>query len=238
VQLPLNLTGGKQYRYLTLSSTLNYNNVRWQGIGQKLLRNQDFTYLRTRLVYTGQIQKARQHIYPRFAQALIADYRTMVDDHKAWQMLLSGSLYLPGLSTNHSLVLTAAWQGRDTARQYSFSNSFPFSRGYDAVNYPRMWRLGANYHFPIVYPDLGFGQLLYFLRIRGNAFYDYTVGKSLRTGLTRNFNSTGGELFFDTRVWNQLPVTFGIRYSRLLDSELVGTTQPNRWEFILPVNLF
>lgn len=238
LQLPLNLSGGKQYRYLTLSSTMNYNNVRWQGIGQKLLRDQDFTYLRTRLVYTGQIQKARQHIYPRFAQALIADYRTMVDDHKAWQLLLSGSLYLPGLSKNHNLVLTAAWQGRDTARQYSFSNSFPFSRGYDAVNYPRMWRLGANYHFPIVYPDWGFGQLLYFLRIRGNGFFDYTVGKSLRTGLTRNFNAAGGELFFDTRIWNQLPVTFGIRYSRLLDSELVGPTQPNRWEFILPVNLF
>lgn len=238
LQLPLNLSGGKQYRYLTLSSTLNYNNVRWQDIGKKLLRDQDFTYLRTRMVYTGQIQKARQHIYPRFAQALIADYRTMVDDHKAWQLLLSGSLYLPGLSKNHNLVLTAAWQGRDTARQYSFSNSFPFSRGYEAVNYPRMWRLGANYHFPILYPDWGFGQLVYFLRIRGNGFFDYTVGKSLRTGRTRNFNSTGGELFFDTRIWNQLPVTFGIRYSRLLDSELVGPTQPNRWEFILPVNLF
>jgi hypothetical protein len=101
-----------------------------------------------------------------------------------------------------------------------------------------MWRLGANYHFPIVYPDWGFGQLLYFLRIRGNAFFDYTEGKSLRTGLTRPFRSTGGELYFDTRWWNQVPVSFGVRYSRLLDNELSGSTQPNQWEFILPVNLF
>jgi hypothetical protein len=238
LQLPLNLSGGEQYRFLTLSSTVNYNNVRWQGIGEKILRDQDFTFLRTRLVYTGQIQKARQHIFPRFAQSLVADYRTMIDDNNAWQMLLSGSLYLPGLWKNHSLVLTAAWQGRDTARQYSFSNSFPFSRGYEAANYPRMWRLGVNYHFPIVYPEWGFGQLLYFLRIRGNGFFDYTVGKSLRTGQTRNFNSTGAELYFDTRVWNQIPITFGIRYSRLLDSQLIGPTQPNQWEFILPINLF
>ena len=238
LQLPLNLSGGKHYRYLTLSSTVNYNNLRWQGIGKNLLDDQDFTYLRSRLVFTNQIQKARQHIFPRWAQSLIVDHRGMVDQHQAWQLLLSGTFYLPGLATNHNLVLTAAWQARDTLRQYAFSNSFPFSRGYNAVNYPRMWRIGANYHFPIVYPDWGFGQLVYFLRIRGNAFFDYTEGKSLRTGLTRPFRSTGGELYFDTRWWNQVPVSFGVRYSRLLDSELSGSTQPNQWEFILPVNLF
>jgi hypothetical protein len=135
-------------------------------------------------------------------------------------------------------VLNAAWQGRDTMRQYAFSNSFPFSRGYTAVNFPRMWKVGANYHFPVLYPDWGFGNIVYFLRVRANGFYDYTEVKSLRTGLTRQFRSTGGEMFFDTKWWNQLPVSFGFRYSRLLDPELGGVTQPNQWEFILPVNLF
>jgi hypothetical protein len=236
--LPLNLTGGKSFRSLTISSMVHSNKVRWQGIGKDLLRNLDFTYFEGRLAYTSQIQKARQHIYPRIAQALTASYKTMIDKNVANQLLFTGSFYLPGISQNHNLVISAAWQGRDTMRQYAHTNIFPFSRGYTAVNFPRMWMAGANYHFPVFYPDWGFGNMVYFLRVRANGFYDYTEVKSLRTGLTRQFRSAGCEMFFDTKWWNQLPVSFGVRYSRLLDSEFSGQTQANQWEFILPVNLF
>jgi hypothetical protein len=51
------------------------------------------------------------------------------------------------------------------------------------------------------------------------------------------FNSAGTELYFDTRWWNQLPVSFGIRYSRLLQPDWQPGTGRNRWEIILPVNL-
>lgn len=237
-RLPFNFSGGKQFRYLTLSSRVVTNNVAWQGIGKGLLANEHYTYLNTRWVYSGQIQKARQHIFPRFAQWLLADFNRMLDNHQSWQVLVSGMLYLPGLSTNHNLVLTAAWQGRDTLRQYTFTNSFPFSRGYNGPNFPRMWRLGANYHFPMLYPDWGFGHLVYLLRLRANIFYDYTVVKSLRTQTTRPFAATGIELFADTRIWNQLPITIGVRYSRLLHAEFSGNNNRNQWEIVLPVNLF
>jgi hypothetical protein len=101
-----------------------------------------------------------------------------------------------------------------------------------------MWKLGANYHFPLLYPDFGFANIVYFKRLRANAFYDYTVGKSLRTGVKNTFNTAGAELFFDTKWWNQQDVSFGIRYSRLLDRNFTGITNPNQWEIILPVNLF
>jgi hypothetical protein len=101
-----------------------------------------------------------------------------------------------------------------------------------------MYKLGVNYHFPMAYPDWGFGQLVYFQRLRVNAFYDLSVGRSLRTGRRFNFGTLGGELFFDTRWWNQEPVTFGFRYSRLLDQQLVGGARVNYWEIILPVALF
>ena len=136
------------------------------------------------------------------------------------------------------MVFTAAVHSRDTLQQYLFSNNFPFARGYNAVDFPVMWRLGANYHLPLAYPDWGFGGIVYFLRIRSNLFFDYTQGKSLRTGTVYPFKTVGTELFFDTKWWNQQPVTFGIRYSRLLDNEFRGATQPNVWELILPVNLF
>ncbi len=238
LQLPLNLSGGKQYRFLTLSSTFNTDQVTWTGIAEKLLKNQRFNYLNSSILYTGQVQKAVQQIYPHWAQSLLLQYRNILTSYTAHQWLVSGSLYLPGLSNNHSIVLTGAVQGRDTLRQYFFSDNFPFARGYNAVDFPSMWRLGFNYHFPLAYPDWGFGNIVYFQRIRANLFYDHSQGKSLQTGVVYPFHTVGTELYFDTKWWNQQPVSFGIRYSRLLNNEYRGLTSPNVWELILPVNLF
>jgi hypothetical protein len=54
---------------------------------------------------------------------------------------------------------------------------------------------------------------------------------------TLDLRSAGTELFFDTKWWNALPVTFGVRYSYLLDSRLVGRSSPHVFEFIIPIDL-
>ncbi len=238
LQLPLNLSGGRQYRYLNLATTFHTDQVKWVGLAEKLFRNRQFQYVQSSIQFSSQQQKAIQQINPIWAQTLRLQYRNAVSQFTANQFLATGSLYFPGLSNNHSLVFTGAFQSRDTMQQYLFSNNFPFARGYQAIDFPRMWRLGLNYHFPIAYPDWGFAQLVYFLRIRANVFFDYAEGKSLRTGLRYPFKTVGTEFFFDTKWWNQQPVSFGIRYNRLLDNEFRGVTQPNVWELILPVNLF
>jgi hypothetical protein len=238
LQLPLNLSDGKQYRYLTALTTFNTDQVQWTGFAKSLLVSQHFNYFTARIQYTGQIQQAAQQIYPHWAQSLLVQYKSILNNYTAHQWLISGALYLPGISNSHSLVVTAAAQGRDTLRQYFFSDNFPFSRGYTAVDFPSMWKFGANYHFPLAYPDKGFGNIVYFQRIRVNLFYDYAIGKSIQTGISYPFNTAGVELYFDTKWWNQQAVSFGIRYSRLLNNEFRGTTYPNVWELILPVNLF
>ena len=50
LQLPLNLSGGKQYRYLTLSTTFNTEQVKWSGIAQKLFANKTFNYINARVL--------------------------------------------------------------------------------------------------------------------------------------------------------------------------------------------
>ena len=103
-----------------------------------------------------------------------------------------------------------------------------------------MVKWGASYHFPLVYPDVGFGNLVYLLRARASAFYDHShVSDFLvnRQHFTMNFRSVGTELFLDTKWWNQLQVTFGFRYSYLLDRDLYGGSGSHRFEFILPINL-
>jgi hypothetical protein len=122
-------------------------------------------------------------------------------------------------------------------KQYYFTNRFPFARGYQAVDYPDLIGGSVNYHFPVAYPERGWAQLVYLLRVRSAVFYDHTIGISRRTGLQRTFNSVGTEWYFDTRWWNQLPVSIGFRYSRLLQPEFVPSGSANRWEIILPVNL-
>lgn len=237
LSLPLNLSGGRQYRYLNFSSGVNTKQVRLTGLGKRFYNNRDFNFIENRIFYSGQIQKAVQHIYPHWAQTVLVQYRNIINKYTAQQFLATGSLYLPGLHPSHNLVLSAAYAARDTMNQYYFSNDFPFSRGFNSVDFPRMWRFGANYHFPLLYPDFGFANIVYFRRIRANGFYDYTQTKSLRSGSKSFFSSTGAELFFDTKWWNQQNVTLGIRYSHLLNKEYRGATQPNQWEIILPINL-
>jgi hypothetical protein len=113
------------------------------------------------------------------------------------------------------------------------------SRGYLGVNnyrWPELYKFGVNYHFPLVYPDFGIGNIVYFLRLRANGFYDHTELKYYRNNIQLQLRSAGAEVFFDTKWWNEYPVSFGIRYSRLMDGELMGLA-PNQWEFILPINL-
>jgi hypothetical protein len=99
-----------------------------------------------------------------------------------------------------------------------------------------MFKAGFNYHFKLFYPDRGFGNIVYLLRNRGNVFYDFTRATSLRTGNSFDFNSVGAEVFFDTKWWNQQPVVFGIRYSRLLNND-IKLLNANQWSVIVPLSL-
>jgi len=199
----------------------------------------DFNSIQYRIDYSSQVQQAKQQIFPRWGQRFSLQYQSQIGQYTAWQFLATGSLYLPGFVNGDCLVLNGAYQSRDTLRQYSYSNHFPFSRGYSAVDYPgNSWKLGINYHLPLAYPDWGFGNLFYLLRARANIFYDFTRGKSLRSGLTTDFASTGCEIYLDTRWWNQQSLSLGIRYSRLLNAPFGPSSSPHVWEIILPVNLF
>jgi hypothetical protein len=236
VSIPLSFATGTFYQALNVSGAINTKQVYYTGASKEEFTDKRFNFAEWAISATNQQIKARQNIYPRFAQTLLARYRHIINNYTAHQLLLSGSVYLPGFSRNHNIVLQGAYQRRDTLQQYTFTNSFPFSRGYTDVDFPRMWKVGGNYHFPIAYPDAGFGNIVYLLRLRGNVFYDYSKIKSVRTGRTLPFKTAGAEIYFDTRWWNQLPLSFGFRYSRLLDNEVLGLA-PDQFELVLPTNL-
>lgn len=236
-RLPLNLSGGKGFKFLQLQSTLQYNQVKYTRQSQKWINGYDQWLWETALQFTGQVQQSRQQIFPSWAHSYQLTHRRSFAQRSAEQWLMRGTWWLPGFSPVHHWVVSGAWQTRDTLRQYFFSNRFPFARGYEAIDYPDLVGGSVSYHFPVFYPEKGMGQVVYFLRVRAALFYDHTVGISRRTGLQRLFNSAGTEVFLDTRWWNQLPVSIGFRYSRLLQPDWQPGTGSNRWEIILPVNL-
>jgi hypothetical protein len=237
--VPLNFSRGKTYTNLQFGSDIIYNQRYFQGNYVDSFNHQGFAYIDPYVNFTHQTQQAQMQIYPSFAQTLTINYDQAVTTFQARQLLISGYFYFLGFTRTHSLVLAAAIQGRDSLNNYSFSNNFPFSRGYSAENFYRMYRLSANYNFPLLYPDYGLGNVVFFQRIRTNLFFDNTqVYDFYVSGSKFNavYNSCGIELYFDTKWWNELAISFGFRYSRLLDPDFQGRG-PNQFEFILPINL-
>jgi hypothetical protein len=241
--IPLNFIGGRTNKFLSLGAGYNVEQYYYRGVTKNVFDNRAIDYANAFFSFSNAGRLAKQNINPRWAQAFSASYRdafTFKDSHK---FVGSASLYFPGLFTNHSLVITGAYQKRDTLSDL-FSNTFSYARGYEALSTRRMYKVGVNYHFPICYPDGGISGIVYFLRIRANAFYDYNNAKArllYSNGtniLTDVINrSTGGEIYFDTKVWNSLPVSIGVRYARLLDTDLIHPNVKNRWEIILPIGL-
>ncbi|MEP7251063.1 MAG: hypothetical protein ABI683_01750 [Ginsengibacter sp.] len=239
--IPLNLSKGRSFTYINFGSQYVYNSSSFKGSYKDTIGTVSYSYLNNFISFTQQIQKAKQQIFPHFAQSLVLSYKSALTNYSSNQFIANGNIYFPGLMTTHSVVINGAFLAKDTLQQINFSSGFPFSRGYEAVNFYRMYKWGINYHFPLIYPDAGFASIFYLLRVRGNVFYDHTYVKDFlpnANSYNAIFRSTGVELNFDTKWWNQANISVGVRYSHLFDLGVFGGSNHNRWEIILPVNIF
>ncbi|MEO7767177.1 MAG: hypothetical protein ABIS01_07115, partial [Ferruginibacter sp.] len=208
ISIPLSFIGGRTSKFLNFGGGYNIEQLYYRGIGKNVFNNKSVKYTNAFIAFSNASRQARQHIHPRWAQSISLSYRdafTLINSHK---FVGNSAFYFPGLFTNHSLVINASYQKRDTLGDL-FSNSFSYSRGYEALSTRRMYKMGANYHFPLWYPDWGFGNILFFQRIRANAFYDHTIAHARVNGQLTDIKnrSAGAEIYFDTKAWNELPVS-------------------------------
>jgi len=236
--VPLSYTSGTTFKNFSLSSFYVLRNEFNKDFYKDSLGSTSFSYLSHAISWSEQIQRAAQHIYPRFAYSAAASFRHAISRYEARQFNGSAALYVPGILSNHNLILNAAWQERDTLRQVSFGNRFAYSRGYTGRNFTRMWKVSANYHLPVWCPDWGVANILYIQRIRMNMFYDFTKVYSTDKRQTRDQRSAGVEFFADTKWWNQYPLTFGIRVSQLLDRDQFNGYKGTLFELVMPVSIF
>ncbi len=236
-QIPLQSTKGRNFKNFNLGAFFVLRNEFNKGFYKDSLGNTSFSYLLQTISWSQQVQRALQHSFPRLGYSLNAQHRYAISSVSGYQVVGNGTVYLPGFMRNHNIILTGSFQQRDTLSQVSFSDRFAYSRGYTGRYFSRMWRTSVNYHLPLIYPDWGFGNILYLQAIRLNGFYDFTKIYSRDKKTTREQRSVGGELFVDTRWWNQYPLTFGFRISHLLDQDQFDGRKGTVFEFVLPVSI-
>jgi hypothetical protein len=238
ISIPLRFVGGRTNKFLSFGGGYNSEQYYYRGVGKNVFTNKAINYLNAFLSFSNVGQLARQHINPRWGQSLSINYRDAVNSQNSHKFVAHASFYFPGIGRNHSLVINTAYQNRDTLPDL-FSKNFSYSRGYEALSTRRMYKLGVNYQLPVLYPDWGFANLLYFKRVRLNGFYDYTNARARVNNILTEIqnSSTGAEIYFDTKIWNAYPLSFGVRFSHLLDKDLVKPAGKNRWEIIIPIGL-
>lgn len=236
VSIPLSWTGNRTHKFFNWGSMYSYRTDFNKGFYADTFRTVKFGYLLHQLSWGQQVQRARLDIFPRWGYNLNIQYRHAVSFYNAWQAYSKANLFAPGLFPAHSFYITGAFQEAGV-RDRVFGNRFPFARGFNAVDSARLAGVTLNYHLPVAYPDWGFANIFYLQRLRTNLFYDYTqvLGKS--ASYKRELLSAGAELYFDTKWWNQHPISFGVRSGYLLKPDPVTQKKNVFFEFILPVSL-
>ena len=195
----------------------------------------NFTSFSSSLEFSNLLQKARQHVLPRFGQTLSISYNKSIFSNVASRFSISGTIYFPGIGINHSLSVTAAYKKEPGTNQYDYADFFEHVRGFIPVFFDEETVVRTNYQLPLVYPDAGFGGIIYLQRIRLNLFMDNGWMKHSKTTVINPMlieQSAGSEVLFDIKIANVLPLTIGVRYAAILKPDnYTGDIKP--WQVYL-----
>ena len=182
------------------------------------------------------LRQAYQHLYPRLGFLFQSNYQKSIStkSNASHAFLVNSRLYLPGLIKNHSFFTEIGHHSEPFTAQYKFLDNFRYPRGYGKLIHDQIHRISLNYAFPICYPDLAIGPLIFIKRIKANLFYDYarTIFNNNAieaftplTSVTFNgivpysediYKSLGVELNFDIRTLRLFDLDMGIRFSNTL----------------------
>jgi len=113
----------------------------------------------------------------------------------------------------HFTQLIIDYKYADTNNEYHPLDNSYYVRGFGASFLSdQFFSPKINYGFPIWYPDLAIGPLVYFKRIRANLFYDIGFDRDFtQTNKLRQLQSAGIELLFDNRYLRIAELSMGVR---------------------------
>lgn len=163
-------------------------------------------------------RRAHRDIRPKYGiQFYAATISSPTSKVMGGSSFIKSWIYLPGFSTNHSLLITGQAETQDP-KQYVRTLRYTPIRGYDRELSKSALTASIDYTFPAAYPDLAIGPLLYLKRLVGNIFVDNAiVNRYLRTeqGLNEQKgtrHSVGIDLTADFNLFrSSYPLNMGYR---------------------------
>lgn len=225
LEFPMNLSSGAYLRSLLPRYAIKRNSFdiknREDKYGDFSFNSHEFG-----MIFLNRRLKAPRDILATYSQYFNVNYQGSLSDIEGSQFDIEAEVTFPGFLKSHVFRFELDY---NTQSENLFGNRFDGARGYSSLRGENNFRVGVNYHLPLVYPDFGIGGIIYLKRIQANVFYDYS---SISTTQTIDLSSTGVEVLFDTQVMNTLPVTLGMRYAYQIN------TGGNAVEFFVPFYRF
>ena len=179
-------------------------------------------YLYYSLYATSYLRKGVKEILPRFGFALNGGFYHAPFNNQVFGSVAVGGFttYLPGPLEHQTIRLSAYHQKQyllDSSRP-AFINLIAMPRGLRGIYGEELTRYSADYVFPILYPDLEIGALLYLKRIRGALWTDYLMGKNVIVHdpsphyEDKTYSTFGADLLLDLNILRiPFPLTVGGR---------------------------
>ena len=190
--------------------------------------------IRTGIRFTNQRVRANQHVSSRWLQYIDIQWnRAMNNKASAFNVL--SELHLPGLSNNHAVEIRLDYNHQPLSDPYRFTNRAMTIHGYNSFSSDRTAWFRAAYHFPLIYPDMGINGIYFLQRLRSRLFYESSNNRIVGTRRTLdiNYKTIGTEILFDGKLGNAAQLSFGIRYNKPLDIDLITNKKKDSFEFIV-----
>ena len=242
ILIPLDLSSGMYSRKISLGGSYSYTSINFDDNEDVNTTNFNLNSSQIGFSFINIRKKAKQNIFSKYSQYFNFSHNNSLDDNTAKQLFADSELTFPGLFKNHNLAFQLSYQNEDAENDYKYTDNFSYARGYNRPVYDFIYKVGSNYHMPLVYPDWGFWGILYFYRLRSNVYYDYSrahfTNSSTNTKSIQLYNSVGGELIVDSRVLNLYDFSLGFRYSYLLNEDSQQENLKHSFEIFIPLLRF
>lgn len=206
LRIPLVFERRNYYVPLTfnaIASSIEFSNF------ERYLGNINALHLR---LYQGVIKRTPdQALLPPLGYLVELNFKTDMEGTLSAGSIASveGTIYLPSFFKNHGFSLYGGVQHID-AKQYYYGTMLQYPRGFIGTVKSNAIMSFINYQFPLCYPDLSIGSILYLKRLRVALFHDYM--KYEKPQILTQFRSIGAEIMADSYWFRFIaPVSLGTR---------------------------
>lgn len=232
VTVPMSFTPGVYSQTIQFTTQLNTGNRKIRIEDGSVENVSAIYYGKQSILFNNSRKRAYRQPYPSWAQQLVCSYAHDISGTNIEQWYLRTDFALPGIrASNYSLVsanLLIQDVGLNSVR---LGSAYSGARGFHIQDGSRNYKVGFTYGFPLMYPDVGLGNVLYVPRIRFQPFFDIAYSNSFEA-VSSTMSSAGGEVLID---FYQGLFSLGIRYARLLTGY---EGNPNQFELFIPAQLF